>query len=51
MTHETGHIDDFGNAIHWTNQVKGWHCLGLYGWADGSMMACLVQAVDFSELN
>lgn len=28
-------MDDFGNALHWTETVKGWHSLGAFGWATG----------------
>lgn len=45
-------MDDFGNALHWTDDVRGWHSLGLYGWASGlSNMCVLYQGVDFSELD
>jgi hypothetical protein len=41
-------MDDFGNLLHWTDTVKGWHCLGLYSYATGiTNMGVLYQGIDF----
>jgi hypothetical protein len=43
-------MDDFGNQLHWTTEVKGWHSMGLYGYAPGYNMEVLYQWIDFAEL-
>lgn len=44
-------IDDFGNELHWTVAVHGWHSMGLYGYAGGIMNTeVMVQSIDFDEL-
>lgn len=43
-------MDDFGNELHWTTQVHGWHSMGLYGYANDYGMGAMLQAIDFSEV-
>lgn len=43
-------MDDFGNELHWTTFVQGWHCMGLYGYADDYGIAVLYGSIDFSEV-
>lgn len=43
-------MDDFGNELHWLDQVRGFRAMGLYGWYAGEGMMGLLGAIDFSEL-
>lgn len=43
-------MDDYGNELHWTDQVRGFRSLGLYGWFDGDGLQGLIGAIDFADL-
>ena len=43
-------MDDFGNQLHWTDMTRGWHSMGLYGYAEGYALDILAQSVDFDDL-
>lgn len=44
-------MDDFGNELHWTDQVRGFRSLGYYGWYAGSGMSGLFGAIDWGDLH
>ena len=43
-------MDDFGNALHWTDLVLGFRSQGLYGWYAYEGLQGLMGAIDFNEL-
>lgn len=42
-------MDDYGDALHWLDQVNGFRSLGLYGWCDDDKYFGLVGSIDFSD--
>jgi hypothetical protein len=43
-------MDDYGNALHFTDIVRGYRSLGIYGWYDGPGFQGLLGAIDFEEI-